>query len=500
MTQHSNPDFRAELCPPLGGNNSTLLAPGRMGGIGPMRKKTKLLVIAGVMVMLGGGLTAAAEVGLTSVLYPENSQVKLPISGTQRAAAATISATVKYASGQSSITVDYKQLQPAILFGGDITAYTVWAISPDGGVENLGGIGNDGSDKGKMDYKTPNRDFALIITAEPMVTVRAPGDLVVFFSGTPSAKGLSLTAFTFGGLSEREGYISRDNESIAGMTYSPEKHRSLQLIQAEKAAELLDRFEAVKFDPKGYEGATAALAEAQGLKGDKQVDAAQRSLVMSGQALNQTVRMMEAEAEAAKQAQATAEKQALAGEGANLAAELGATNERLAQTEARLARTQSELETTRAQLKRVDAQASSMNAQRMAMKEQLAAAMGQMATSSETDRGHVVSLSGTAFASGKSDLTTDAKYVLAKLAGLLLTKPKMKLALEGHTDSTGAEEFNRKLSLDRANAVKMFLSEMGVAAGSMTAEGFGPDKPIAPNDTAGGRAKNRRVDIVLMNN
>ena len=458
----------------------------------------RLLVLFSVMVMLGGGVVTAAEVGLTSVLYPENRQVKLPISGTQRAPAADISGTVRFGSGQSSITLDYKQLPPAVLFGGDIVSYTVWAVSPDGVAENLGGIANDGVDKGKMQYSTPKRDFAMIITAEPIVTVRGPGALVVFFSGTPSDKNVALNAFTYGGLAEREEYISSDRESIAGMTYTPEKKRSLQLIQAEKAVELLDRFEAGSYDKKNYDGAVATLAEAQGVKGGKQVDAAQRCLVMAGQALSQTARMMEAEAEAAKQARTAAEKQALIGEGAVLAAELGATSEKLAQTESRLARTESELESTRAQLKRANAQASSLSAQSMAMKEQLSAAMGQMATYSETDRGHVVSLSGTAFASGKSELTTDAKYVLAKLAGLLLTKPKMTLTLEGHTDSTGEEEFNRKLSLDRANAVEMFISEMGVDSGSMNAEGFGPDRPIAPNDTIGGRAKNRRVDIVLL--
>ncbi|MCZ6649314.1 MAG: OmpA family protein [Acidobacteria bacterium] len=458
----------------------------------------KLLMLFSVMVMLGGGVVTAAEVGLTSVLYPENKQVKLPISGTQRAPAANISGTVRFGSGQSSITLDYKQLPPAVLFGGDIVSYTVWAVSPDGVAENLGGIANDGVEKGKMQYSTPKRDFAMIITAEPIATVRGPGALVVFFSGTPSDKNVTLKAFTYGGLAEREEYISSDRESIAGMTYTPEKKRSLPLIQAEKAVELLDRFEAGNYDRKNYDGAVATLAEAQGVKGGKQVDAAQRSLVMAGQALSQTARMMEAEAEAAKQARTAAEKQALIGEGAVLAAELGATSEKLAQTESRLARTESELETTRVQLKRANAQASSLTAQRMAMKEQLEAAVGQMATYSETDRGYVVSLSGTAFASGKSELTTDAKYVLAKLAGLLLTKPKVTLILEGHTDSTGEEEFNRKLSLDRANAVEMFISEMGVDSASMNAEGFGPDRPIAPNDTIGGRAKNRRVDIVLL--
>ncbi len=469
----------------------------------------RLLVLFSVMIVLGGGVVTAAEVGLTSVFYPENKQVKLPISGTQRAPAADISGTVRFGSGQSSITLDFKQLPPAVLFGGDIVSYTVWAVSPDGGAENLGGIANDGVEKGKMQYSTPKRDFAMIITAEPIVTVRGPGALVVFFSGTPSDKNVTLKAFTYGGLAEREEYISSDRESIAGMTYTPEKKRSLQLIQAEKAVELLDRFEAGNYDKKNYDGAVATLAEAQGVKGGKQVDAAQRSLVMAGQALSRTARMMEAEAEAAKQARTAAEKQALIGEGAALAAELGATSEKLAQTESRLARAESELETTRAQLKselettraqlkRANAQASSLDAQRMAMKGQLEAAIGQMATYSETDRGYVVSLSGTAFASGKSELTTDAKYVLAKLAGLLLTKPKMTLILEGHSDSTGEEEFNRKLSLDRANAVGMFISEMGVDSASMNAEGFGPDRPIAPNDTIGGRAKNRRVDIVLL--
>ena len=123
----------------------------------------------------------------------------------------------------------------------------------------------------------------------------------------------------------------------------------------------------------------------------------------------------------------------------------------------------------------------------------------KMASGMKTDRGYVVSLSGTAFPSGKSTLTTDAKYVLAKLSGMLLAHPESKMAVEGHTDSTGSEKLNLKLSLARAEAVKTFLTEMGVPDSRMKgAKGFGPEKPVAPNDTAEGRAKNRRVEIVLM--
>jgi len=73
----------------------------------------------------------------------------------------------------------------------------------------------------------------------------------------------------------------------------------------------------------------------------------------------------------------------------------------------------------------------------------------------------------------------------------------LTLNIEGHTDATGSAEINQKLSAARAQAVLTFLKEMGVPEARMTAKGFGPDQPIAPNDTAEGRARNRRVEIIL---
>jgi outer membrane protein OmpA-like peptidoglycan-associated protein len=121
-----------------------------------------------------------------------------------------------------------------------------------------------------------------------------------------------------------------------------------------------------------------------------------------------------------------------------------------------------------------------------------------MASGAKTDRGYVVSLSGVAFPTGESALKTEGKYLLAKLSGVMLAFDDMKLSIEGHTDSTGSEETNRKLSLARADSVKAFLTEMGVSASVMKTQGFGPDQPLMPNDTAEGRAKNRRVEIVMI--
>jgi len=88
--------------------------------------------------------------------------------------------------------------------------------------------------------------------------------------------------------------------------------------------------------------------------------------------------------------------------------------------------------------------------------------------------------------------------VLAALAALLKTDPRAKLTIIGHTDATGTAERNKKLSLDRAQSVKSRLVELSACdPGRLAAEGMGPDQPLEGNDTATGRALNRRVEITL---
>jgi len=445
-----------------------------------MSRKLFLMVIAAAL--LTTGMAFAGDVGLTSVLYPEGKNVVVPISGTQRAPAAQISAKVKHQSGQSAIEIQYADLPPAILFGGDIVAYVVWAVAPAGTVENLGGIANS-VDKGTTSFSTAKRDFALMITAEPIKTVRSPGELVVFFSGTPSSKDATPNGFTFGGLSDRKGMIKNDTDSIAGMSYKPDKKNPIELIQAEKAVELMDRFDAKEYDADTYGKAAAALAEARDGKGQKQLDASKVTVTLAGQALSKTLQMKQA-AEASKSAaESAAAKQ-------NLSADLESTQAQLAKATSELALAQSTIES-------LSTKNEKLSGQQQTLDQTLTGALGQMASSSKTDRGYVVSLSGVAFKSGQSQLSTEAKYVLAKLTGMLLVFPGMNMSIEGHTDSTGSDEVNRKLSEARAGSVMTFLNEMGVSKPRMTSAGLGPDNPVAPNDTPGGRAKNRRVDIVM---
>lgn len=96
----------------------------------------------------------------------------------------------------------------------------------------------------------------------------------------------------------------------------------------------------------------------------------------------------------------------------------------------------------------------------------------------------------------KATLKPDAQPIIAQVLALLKANPTLKLSIQGHTDSIGAHDYNVTLSQARAAAVVAALKAQGIAAARLTSAGFGPDKPIAPNDTDVGRAKNRRVELV----
>ena len=115
----------------------------------------------------------------------------------------------------------------------------------------------------------------------------------------------------------------------------------------------------------------------------------------------------------------------------------------------------------------------------------------------ETARGLIVNINDVLFDFNKYTLKPGAREKLAKVAGILLAYPGLKVQLEGHTDSVGSDEYNQKLSEQRADAVRDYLTAQGVAQTGLSAVGFGKADPVASNDTAAGRQQNRRVDMVV---
>jgi outer membrane protein OmpA-like peptidoglycan-associated protein len=114
-------------------------------------------------------------------------------------------------------------------------------------------------------------------------------------------------------------------------------------------------------------------------------------------------------------------------------------------------------------------------------------------------RGLVAALSGVNFETNKAALKPVAREKLSKLSGVLLGfAGEYKLEIEGHTDSTGSDAYNQKLSQSRAESVRDFLVEQGIPAERIpSTQGYGRTKPIAPNDSRANRERNRRVDIVI---
>jgi outer membrane protein OmpA-like peptidoglycan-associated protein len=131
------------------------------------------------------------------------------------------------------------------------------------------------------------------------------------------------------------------------------------------------------------------------------------------------------------------------------------------------------------------------------MRERLKAQLSQVLQTQETARGLIVNMSDVLFDFNKYTLKPEAREKLAKVSGILLAYPNLKVQVEGYTDNVGTQEYNQTLSQQRGDAVRDYLVSQGVSAGNMTATGYGMSNPIADNATNAGRAQNRRVQLVV---
>ncbi|HEY1099620.1 MAG TPA: OmpA family protein [Myxococcota bacterium] len=195
-------------------------------------------------------------------------------------------------------------------------------------------------------------------------------------------------------------------------------------------------------------------------------------------------------------------------EAAERAAQLAATQGDLnaTKTQAQLAQQQAaglakDLESERGELAKSREQLEAEKAARMEAESRLTATLQKMSdlqSVKEETRGLVITLSGQVlFASGKYELLPAARKALDNVAEALKASGNRKITIEGHTDSQGSKGLNQTLSQNRAESVRSYLISRGIVETEIRAEGFGPDRPVAPNTTAEGRANNRRVEIVL---
>ena len=132
-----------------------------------------------------------------------------------------------------------------------------------------------------------------------------------------------------------------------------------------------------------------------------------------------------------------------------------------------------------------------------ALRTRLSEQLNTILQTRDSARGLIVNMSDVLFDTGKYSLKPGAREKLAKVAGILLAYPGLNIAVGGYTDNVGGDAMNQKLSENRADSVRDYLVQQGVAANSVTARGFGNSLAVATNDNAAGRQQNRRVELVL---
>ena len=391
----------------------------------------------------------------------------------------------------------------------------------------LGEIRLDNNGKGYLKTTTQLQSFSLFVTAEPYPAVRQPSEMLVLENDVrKNTKGRLFVVDNYP-LMKRSQYQKLDNKLGLSLDL---KNVPLEMYHARNAVEIAKSRGADKYAPEVYSKAQGALELAENAlarKADKKqvISLARQTQQTSEDARALTADRVEQErvatekAAAAAQAKALAETKAAADaaaakqradEAARTQAQLAAAREATLKAEA--AAKQAELradaaakEAAAREIKaRADAEAAAARAEteraRAAaaqLRAQLLDQFNKVLETRDSPRGLVITMADVLFDTGKFDVRPATREALARLSGIVLAHPGLRLEVEGHTDSTGTDALNQTLSEQRAGAVRGYLVQQGLAADSITAQGLGKSTPVADNATAAGRQKNRRVELIV---
>ena len=220
--------------------------------------------------------------------------------------------------------------------------------------------------------------------------------------------------------------------------------------------------------------AAAQPAQQQAQQAQQQAAAAQQRAQDQERLAQQAEQQLQQQRSAADQAQQQLQQEQAARQQAEQQAQ--ATQQQLQQSQQQLQQAQADKEQTR---------------------QRLLGQLNQVLQTKDSARGLIVNMPDVLFALNSANLTADARERLAKVAGILIAYPDIKVEVDGYTDNTGPRNFNQQLSQQRADTVRQYLVSQGVPAGSVDSKGFGPNDPVASNDTPDGRKQNRRVNMVV---
>lgn len=478
----------------------------------------------------------------TAVTYPLDETVTVKFRGTTLLPRLKGEAKVKRAARRGSrVELSIDNLPRAHELGGIYTTFVLWAISPDGRVDNLGEIKRGGSAyiASKLDVTTPLQSFALIVTAEPHFLMKVPSRMVVLENLPPRRPGNSqvetVNVQYIGNSSDY--FTDRRVPEIATSDYrdipvsllgarqavnlarfaggrqdAPQELQQAEddLLAAEKAlrfnqptteVDLLAR-KATSSAARAEEMALARRAARLRREEIQRRDEALRSAERSAETAQQEIEQLRTALDREQRARELAERDA------------GTANEQLREQRMELARLRDELQTVRAEgeaakislarlegAKRAEDERKDSEAreqQRRAGESTLKQALAKYGTLKETSRGFQLLLPESIWGGPRaSTLNSSAVAKLEPLAALLATNPDYQIVIEAYTDSRGDEVTLQQLTQERARQLSDRFQAAGVDAARIQANGMGAANPLAPNTTVAGRTRNRRTEITF---
>ncbi len=459
-------------------------------------------------------------------------------------------AKVESKQGYIEVEVEFDDLKPATRFGPEYLTYVMWAITPEGRATNLGEVLLNGT-KSKLNVTTELQAFGLVITAEPYFAVTQPSDVVVMENAIrPETRGKIEQVDAKYELLKRGTYLmnvepGRFTAQHLDEDTPLELHEARNAIQLskiagadryaidsyQKAERLLDQAEETHAKDRGTRATIQTAREAAQTAEDARLISLQRqdeeALAQERQASadreadanrrtrDEERRRQDAEADrlASDQRRQQAEQSARQAELAAQQAARERADADTARAAAERARAEADLASQRlagereaAEAARLAADARAQQAQQLAdraeqekteLRARLQRQLNIILDTRESARGLIVNMSDVLFDTARATLRPGAREKLAKVAGIVLAYPDLKLSVEGHTDSVGGDTYNQDLSERRAASVRDYLVQQGIGRDAIIAAGFGESQPVVSNDTAAGRQQNRRVELVV---
>lgn len=461
---------------------------------------------------------------------------RVDLKGTELMPQARGEARVESRTGRLEINAKLSGMQPANKFGLEYLTYVLWAVTPEGRANNLGEIIlKEGTSEVRV--TTDLQAFGLIVTAEPYFAVTQPSDLVVAQNivradtkGREEAIDVKYELLP-------KGLYASSVEPLRDVVYGIDSKAPLDIFQARNAVRIARAAKADQYASSTFAKAEQDLKQAEDYYRRKQgrtpigtvareaAQTAEEARVMSLKHQEEERVEKEKEAAAGREAQAKAETETETRRREQAETERASAEQ--AKAEAERSKQESDVAAQKAAQERQEAEAAKAAAlaqqqalqaenkqvrsqaevaeqgrqkaeeEKAQMRARLLQQLNAILVTRDTARGLIATMPDVLFETNRFTLKPGARESMAKLAGILLAYPDLRLEVDGHTDSVGSDAYNQQLSEKRAASVRDYLAQQGIPISSVAVMGFGKTQPIASNATAAGRQQNRRVELVV---